>query len=503
MKSCALWVGLVVGLCAVAPAAASEESRRLNARGLWLLQSGFEADALDAFEKALAADPGEIEARYYRGMLRGNRGELAASLEDLRAVLRARPDLHQAALELGVGLVQSGAYRESLPWLKQAQQVAAFEAKASLYLGLAYLRLDELDTAAAAFQQVRSDDAKIAQAARYYVGVVAYQQEHWSAAETAFREVAAQHLGSAYESEAAGFLLSLQKREHVPYRLRGSIGFEYDSNVILAPDDQVLKQRAGVSNQEDGRFSVAAGGTYAWRLEPVRIAASYDFYQSLHFDLHEFNLQDHRPAIELSTRRGPVEMGVLGEYNFYLKETSSFLQEGIAMPWLAVNAGDFGRTELSYRMRRRDFLDDQFEIRDAFNHAGAVRQIVYLGPGQRYVSLGYRFDVDDPVDGGDAQAFAYFANEVNTGIGWELPFEVLGQASYAFRHETYRAKSSIYTDSPDARRDNEHDIVVALSRSLCESVSVSTGYSGTINNSNAAAFEYDRHIASVALQMRW
>ncbi len=494
---------LVVALCVPGVVAASEESRKLTARGLYLLQSNFEADALKVFEEAVSADASDVDARYYRGMLRGSRGDLGAAVADLRAVMAARPDFDQAALELGVGLVHNGAFSEAGKWLEQAQRNARFESKASLYLGLAQLRMQELDAAKRNFERVGADDAKLAQAARYYLGVVAYQQERWQDAEQSFQAVASQQTGSSFEAEASTFLDLMKRREQAPYRMRGAVGFEYDTNVLLAPGDELLKDQAGVSRQQDGRFSISAGGSYFWRFDPVRVALGYDFYQSLHFDLQEFNLQDHRPALEVTANLGAVQLGVLGEYNFYLKQDNRFLQEGTVLPWIAIAADEWGRSEFSYRLRRRDFLQDEFAVRDAFNHAFAARQVVFLGAPERYLSLGYRFDIDDPVRSGDSERFAYFANEVNTGIGWQLPFEVTAEASYAFRHERYKGTSNNYTNRIDARRDNESDIVVALARQLSESLSVTVGYSGTINNSNALAFKYDRHITSLALQVGW
>jgi len=482
---------------------ASDESRRLTSRGLYLLQSGFDDDALESFEAALRADERDVDARYYRGLLRGRRGDLVGSIDDLRAALERKPDLHAAALELGVALVQSGEPRAAIPWLEQAQRQAEFAAPAALYLGVAYLRLQELDRAAASLARVESSDPMLLQAGQYYRALLAYQRGDREAAAAGFRKVVDESPGTAFAREAGEFLSAIESREIVPYRLRGSVGFEYDSNVILAPDDQALKQQAGVANQEDGRFTIAAGGSYIWRPEPFRVALGYDFFQSLHFDLEEFNLQDHRPSLVVSAARGPVQFGVLAEYNFYLKSDDRFLQEGTAMPWVALSAGDRGRTEFSYRMRRRDFLLDQFEVRDAFNHAFAARQVIFLGSPQRQFAVGYRFDVDDPIRGGESQRFAYFANEVNVGLSWDLPFDVQGDAGYAFRRERYRRVSSVYVNDRDARRDNEHDVVASLSRPINDHFDVAAGYSGTINDSNARAFTYDRHIASIRLLARW
>jgi hypothetical protein len=102
------------------------------------------------------------------------------------------------------------------------------------------------------------------------------------------------------------------------YQLYGGTGLEYDSNVVLAPLDGEVA--VGFGTQADGRAIFLAGGRYQiWRAQHVQLGVGYDFFQSLHFELTEFNMQDHRPSLAVTGAVGLVDGGVLGAYDYYLR----------------------------------------------------------------------------------------------------------------------------------------------------------------------------------------
>src|SRR5574337_567531 len=112
---------LTVMVCAlVATAHASEQSELLYSRGLVEFHAAKYTEALQLFDQAVAADADDPYARYYRGVTQGRLGNFQAAADDLRAVMRAKPDVDQGALELGAALVQIDRAREAIPWLEQA-----------------------------------------------------------------------------------------------------------------------------------------------------------------------------------------------------------------------------------------------------------------------------------------------------------------------------------------------------------------------------------------------
>jgi hypothetical protein len=141
--------------------------------------------------------------------------------------------------------------------------------------------------------------------------------------------------------------------------------------------------------------------------------------------------------------------------------------------------------------------------RDAFNHAADIRQLAYLGAPERYVFLGYRYDYDDPVNAA-GNAYGYHASEGSGGAGWSFPQAIDAELSYAYRYEHYgSASAQQFPPTGSRRHDGEHEVFAAVSKALNTRFAITAAYLGTFNNSSKPVFDYDRHIVSLALQMRF
>ena len=506
-------------------AAASEQSDRLTALGLVEFHAGKLTEALDHFDRAVQADSGDAYARYYRAVTRGRRGEFAGAVDDLGIVVVARPDLIQAALELGVALVQTGRYDDALSWLLRAQADANSEAQASLFLGLAQLRLGQRENARENFRRAAARDPALANTLRYYEGVIDYEEGNFLGARRHFTYVANAIPGTDMGREAAAFLARIRQGAPPTHEVYGALAFQYDSNVVIAPSNEAVKQSVGVTRQSDADFAINAGGTYTpWRADWLELRLGYDFYQSLYVDLTQFDLQDHGPNVQLIGDAGLVRFGLLGRYDYYLLESNSFLQQVTAFPWVTILDGEAGRTELYYRLRRRDFKEQVFWPSDGFNHAAGVRQFFHLGSADRYLSLGYQFDAQIPVlasklVGRDlppsednlvtfAKGLGYNGNELNAGVGWLFPNDVSAEVGYAYRHEQYAEESAPsaqpdFISSGDRRVDREHLVTAAVRKGLTDSLAITAAFLGDINNSNDRRFEYERYIGSLGLELRY
>lgn len=504
MRRVAPLILIAVLLLAGGEARASDQSKRLASRGLVDFHAGRYAKALELFDQAVAADGQDARALYYRAMTRERLDDVNGAISDLRAALSAQPDFDEAALELGVALVQAGQYQEATPPLEQARRLADQDGQASLFLGIAQLRLDQTAAALVNFQRA-AKDPKWTRAARYYQGVATYRLGDWDQADQHFSAVASESPNSDMGREAAAFLAKIHQGEVANYTLYGAVGFQYDSNVVLAPSSGAIADQLAISQQADGRATLDVGGTYVpWSNDWAQLLVGYEAYQSVHLKLSKFNIQDHRPSVEVAANAGVFRLGLLGRYDYYLLQTKSFLQEATALPWVAVPEGSLGRTEVFYRMRRRDFKKQVFFVRDSFNHAAGLTQYLYLNSPDRYVSVGYQFDREDPVINDrrltpgefDPNSFAYDGNEVNTGLGWSFPQAITGETHFFYRHERYAAQS-------DGRRDDVYQVLASLRKRVDAHLDLTLAYLGTINNSNNVLFNYERHIGSLGLEVRF
>jgi tetratricopeptide (TPR) repeat protein len=402
----------------------------------------------------------------------------------------------QAPLELGVVLVQAGQYEEAIPWLKEAQDVPTLDARASLFLGIAQLRVGTLASAQRNFERAELKDPSLRLPARYYRGIAAYQDGKWSDAERDFGYVAAYDPQSDMGREATTFLQRIRSGDYPRVQLYGAFGLQYDSNVVIAPSDDVIKEELDISNQADGRAVITAGGVYVpWRDDHTELSMAYEFYQSLHFQLTDFNLQDHRPAVQGVVTWDPLQVGLLSRYDYYLLETSSFMQEVSTLPWVAINETDFTRTEVFFRFRWHDFKQLTYQIRDAYNYEAGFRQLFTLGVPDRYLVVGYRYDHESPTE--DAgNAFGYDGNEVDVGGGWSFPFGIAAELLYSYRYEDYAPAS-------DGRKDHENQVLLTLYRPINEYLALTGGYLGDFNDSNNATFQYTRNIGSIGVEVQW
>jgi tetratricopeptide (TPR) repeat protein len=499
MRPASLMAMLLIVLVAL-PVAASEQSELLYSKGLVEFHRGSYDQALALFKQAVEADPSDVYARYYQGVTQGRLGNYQEAVVDLMSVMEIKPDLTQGALELGVALVETGQFGQAIEWLTKAQQVPALEADASFYLGIAQLRTGELDAARANFDRAMQKNPDLSLAARYYQGVVEYRAGNFQAAQEHFDWVIATSPDSTVAQEARDFQTKLLEGGVPllrPYQVWGGIGFEYDSNVQLLPNDDGIDQALGSSTKADGRATISVGGLYSpLRTEKMQFSIGYSFFQTLQFQLTEFNLQDHRPFGLFTYRYGPARFNLLARYDFYLRETSSFLSQVTALPWVSVDEGNFGRTEVFYRFRYRDFMQDPYDdYLDGYLQAPGIEQFVYLGQPDRYVVAGYQFGYFDPTNA-ISNRFGYSANQGNVGLGWAFPYDINGEVEYAYTHRTYRSAS-------DGRKDNESQIAVALDKYFAEYFVVTLAYLGVINNSNQPVFEYDRNIVSLSVGVRY
>lgn len=482
-------------------AEASQDSRQLQALGLVEFHAGRYPKALELFNKAVDADPSDVYARYYRGVTSSRLGDVNGAIADLRAVLAAQPDLDAAALDLGVALVQTGKYRDALPLLVRAQQNVELDAQASLFLGVAQLRLDDIDPARENFARAAVRDPALKTSATYYEGVADYREGDFESAQAQFATVASSNASSDMGREAVSFLARIQQRQRPVFQAYGSVGLQYDTNVVLAPNGAVIQSPLAISRQSDGAATIDLNGTYSlWRGEQVELTLGYEFYQSLYFHLSDFDLTDNAPSLQLVGTAGLIDYGILGRYDYYLLDGSNFLQEASAFPWVGIPEGTLGRTDVFFRMRRRDFLDPTYEVRDGFNYATGARQFLYVNTPEDYVSVGYQFDSEQPLAARtqeNANQFAYNGHEISTGFGWLLPANISTYTGFLYHRERYAKRPS------DGRRDEDYQLNFLVSRPINEYLTVTGAFYGDFNSSINPLYNYTRQIGAIALEVRF
>jgi predicted negative regulator of RcsB-dependent stress response len=487
-------------------------SQALYAKGLIPFNAEHWDEAYQLFEEAAQADPNDALAVYYRGLTAARLGFPDAAREGIERALQLWPELPGASLDLGILYFDAQRYDEAEPWLQQAYSEPRDRFVAALFLGLSRLRRGD-DVAARGFLAEAAKDPELRATAQYYDGLVLLRsgqpeeaKDRFESVQTAMPDSELGRLAGEYVQtgqttapEVAAPVAPPSK----PWAVQAGLGFEYDSNVVLASSDDEVTNSLKIDHQSDGRAVLAAGGRYRILDQPFVIGTmSYDFSQSIHFRLTKFDLQGHRVRLDLAAPGDRIQYGLTGWYDFYALDYQSFLQQGVGVPWVTFFEGRVAATQLFYRITGQDYFRGPLDpFLDGINHAVGLRQYFLLGATDRQIGLGYRFDYLDTkgfqVEGapprGAAAPFEYrghqFDVEFDTGL-WGF---AQGAFGYLFYYQDY-VDSNPRNSNGFHRRDPIHRFLVELTRPLTPSLTAGLWYIGTIDDSNTDEFRYQRHV---------
>ncbi|MCK6554487.1 tetratricopeptide repeat protein [Candidatus Binatia bacterium] len=499
-------LGCAVVVASAAPARANVESQALYARGLIPFNRAEWVAAYQLFNQAVEADPEDAVAIYYRGLAQARGGQAAAAIGDFERALSLDPNLPHAALDLGIAYYDTGQYAAAQPWLEKARQQPAERYTAALFQGLTLYRLGDLNNALAYLNEARGDP-EVRTTASYYAGLTMLRLGNTSAARELFTEVANEQPQSEIGQAARAYLAGGTGAAPMavkPWGVYGQVNLEYDSNVVIGPDTSNPGfVAAGLTSKGDGRAVVAVGGHYRLlETDYGALLGSYDFSQSLHFDLTQFNLTGNRLQLHAQSSPGPLTYGISAAYDIYLLDFGSFYQEGIGLPWLSYAWVPEAPTQVYFRIRGRDFLGTPYNPgRDAANYGLGLRQWLALGDPQWLLTFGYLWEFEDTISDGPAgRDFQYKSNQLDIGVTLPRLFDTTVQLAYLFRLDDYQYPNSRVAFA-FARHDNASQFVIGVVYDMTANVALTLDFIGIVHNSNILDFEYPRIVVGPGVRV--
>jgi len=516
-----LGAAALIALIAAASASAADEAA--YGRGLAAYRAGAYAEAIAAFDAALAEEPDSTAALYYRGLARAHEARFDEAIADLQKVEPALPDVPVAG-DLGVACYYAGRRAEAEQWLNKAAQNRTSAGPANLLLGIMAYEAGDLTRAQTHLAEAdAAGDARVKGTASYYLGLVAVRTERSSDARGAFEQ--AQAAGEPAVSQAASdYLADLSGQapagapasDLAPYSLHGYGGFQYDSNVLIA--DIPYSQRQALPfdpAKDDGRFVLGLGATYyAIANEQALLQFSYDFYQSLFFSVDRLDLQGHTLSGLFEYGDSFVVPGIQASYSYYMTDgTSSYLGRAYVSPYAVVQEEGLGQTEVYYDFFADDYLGAPFNpYRDGINNAIGARQVFFLGSADRRLDIGYRWnEISTDGNSAGAQDFDVESNQVDVGLGMNVLDLAWVDVRWLFSNDDYLHGNSrsppVVTIQPDGtrtvsrlrRRDDRNVVTLVISREITDHVYATLGYYFTDSGSNLPVFQYSRSILSAGV----
>jgi hypothetical protein len=370
-----------------------------------------------------------------------------------RAALKERPQDHQATLHLGIALLRAEDDKAERV-LKAALLFDPSDPETNLQIGIYYLNKDIYDEA------------------------------------RDFFETAAE-LGAGTETgQRAKRYLSVLKtgKKKKRWALNLSLGAQYDSNVIMNNEDAPLPE--GISDESDYRGVVNLAGSFTLiKTEATNAALGYSFYQSIHSDLTDFNVQAHSATLGASRDlRDNIRLKGLYSFDYTFVSTEAFSQIHNISPSVLIAEGKGFVTSIDYRFSLNDFKDsDSFptnsDRKGNTNRAG-ISQAIPIG-GKLKSKLGYHYEMATA----DVSDYEYKGHKGFLDLTIKLPLKIKSELKI-------EGQKKQYEDVGD-RDDTTYSASLSLKRPVTKRTGLNLSVLYMKNDSNIDTYSYERMVTGL------
>ncbi|MBY0399035.1 hypothetical protein K2X89_01985 [Myxococcota bacterium] len=554
-RGAAALLASIVALLAALPGRAESDPVE---QALEAARADVEAGRCEQAQDRLAGVAGlENRARLLAGQCFIRAGRYPEALSNLDRARGGR-DLSGAQvgdveLYRGVALYHLERYAEATTALTAAEGLTSEPAELSLYRGLIALRNGDSERAAPDLEAAALLSPALTEpVASYYAGLAWQGALNRDNARAAFeRVIAVDGEDGPWGRQARELLGAVDPH---PYAVRGSVGVEWDSNVILrggatqfaspdAPATRGQRDWRGVWTV-DGSLQLVERGSFG-----AGITAGYS--GNAHADLADFNTHYPRVGGYLTKRLSEKTTTQLRyEFGAAWVDDRSFLrtqlaEAGLAHTWEKAGTtavvADFLWNDLRFRLSdvpegapggnpgdpcpnpnnvtgcgpsgidARNARDrDGVGVGGALEHRYAIPLPPALASGLKAMRVAggyrYRYYVSQ------GSEWKYMSHVATVALELEFPLEIrfATRASYEFRDfanpSTFPDRETInlqYALSRADRREHEVNVTAELEKDLTRNLSISTRWSYLDNQSNRLVYDYTRHVVGAYVNVRF
>lgn len=404
---------------------------------------------------------------------------------------------------------QTGDYEKSLDAIQQLLSRYPKDPLLRRYQAISLDRLGQSDKAVEIFKDLLLDLPDHVPT-HYFLGQAYLRQGKQKEASSEWQWIVDRQDGSIYQSWAGDSIARLgdtrgvsEVTARIPrLNLIARYGYEYDSNVILKPDD------GSVSTSQDhnaGRQVLDLGLRYrAYSRRDLAVDFLYGVSQTIHDDsLNEFNFhsEEFGANIRKAFKAGGRNYVAGLRYDFLMGflETNLF---SVKNRWVVSIESRFSkrtRTVFFDRMMAANYGPDGFDpgrtSRDGFYNDIGVTHYFYSSDFRQYVYLRQEFN------SGHARGDNFETIGTTTRIGVHVPFSKKLDLDSSVGLETvfYPYFSSTSVRDSSRRRDLVWDLYTAMTYYLTPQLGLRGFYRWIDGQNQNNLFEYKRHIGGAQL----
>lgn len=485
------------------------------AKGIVEYGKGNYLDALEHFRTVVELTPEDANGQFYLGLTQSRLGEFTEAIRHFAKALQLDPTLQPVHYNLGFAYFQEERYSEALEQFQRAEQFDPQNAAVYFYQGYILHQLKRYQEALPPLEHALQLDPSIALSAQYYRGLALFGLDRDTPAREAFEAARAVDPQSTIAQNAQHYLaaIKIRERERRLWQVEGNASLQYDDNVTVGND-------IVISRQSDGStvYGVAARG-FAVRTPRWHVGAEYNFFQSLHFTLHEFDIRSHTFGLLGRLQLEPLTLRLGANYNIIDLNNARLSEAFTVTPSVTIQQAEtlFALVAVQYRTENffHDVLPEQMasvRSRDGWNVRTGFDQFWLFNKQRAFVRAGYHYEVQRSV-GSD---WDHNGHEVSLGVQTPLWLGLMLDVNGTYNRSNYQHINSFscciddrgglgVLDANDTqkRTDRRFTARVTLWRDVGPYLTVSASFMHVSNPSHVDFFDYRRNVATLVVSGRY
>lgn len=511
-KLAVLYVCVVLGGLMLLPPAALGQGAALLREGIEQYNRENYEEAIEVLTKARAADPASAEAAFYLGMAYRQINDIPNAFRHFSDAVSLRPLTDNAILEMIETATLMDKADVALKWVAVAEEHKVYPARVAFLKGAALAKAKNYEEAIASFEKAKKLDPAYAQAADFQIGVCYMNQRQYGRASELFKSAITQDPLSDMASYARRYQEAAEQWRYLERPLRLTIGVtgQYDSNYRALGDTYELAPAAyNAAIEETKKQSLVMQNTVRLDFIPVLPApfvfnAGYAALNTLH---QRYSTENDTLANSFTLAPGlqfdSFAVNLVANYTHNLKRDPSYSRYSEISsigPLVRVLLSKNHILEISGAYTRKNYFqavsNPELEDQTSKGLDSSLGWVWLYGEGGLFnLKVGYGRDNAEGLHY-DSQTYRAAASLIYP-LGQTLRLQLGAE----FALQDYKNANTFFDDI--YRKDRTYSGTVGLTWAACKYADVIAQYLYNRVDSNIYAFDYDRHVFSLGVELKF
>ncbi|PLX98209.1 MAG: hypothetical protein C0623_12860 [Desulfuromonas sp.] len=402
-------------------------------------------------------------------------------------------------VEQGQAFLAEQKYRDAEASFREALKINPKSYDAMLYLGMTLNKegLDEAEAILKGLLRSYPEDPKV----NYELGFYYYRTKIYEEAQDFFENSRDLAPSTDLAKQADDYILQIEeaiKKAEKPWKLEFSTGVQYDTNVIVKSKSGTLP--FGVDDESDWRNTFAFNGGYdALRTDKFKLNTSYSFFQTLHNELDDSDIQSHALKAKTQYRFEAVTLEARYAFNYTFLGSEKYNYSNSFGPSIIIPEGDELMTILTYNYKQTNYEDSPLfptnSQKTGHTHIAGIVQTAKLGEMGK-AKLGYVYAKNSAKEDFRQYSSNKTFLEYNLDLSGDFNFGIYG--SY-----DRRKYDEIKGFDPKKREQDSYKALLSFEKQLNSYVGLMFSQSYINNKANMDNYTYDRAITGLDLKVRF